>query len=94
MKKFALYFKNKYVIAITLFSIYILFLDDYDVFSIFRNNAKLSKVNAQIEEKKSQIDSLDYTFSKLHEKDGTERFAREKKYFKKENEDIFVIFYE
>lgn len=68
-----------------------MFLDEVDIFAIISQNAKLSKLhetqaklNAELNETKTVLKELRYA-SEL------ERFAREKKYFKKDNEDVFVI---
>ncbi|SRR5690554_4611991 len=85
------HFKNKYIVTAIVFVIYILFLDDVDVFNIARQEIKLNKLEKEkaiLHEKfietKSVLDQLDNT-------DALERFAREQKLFKRDNEDIFVI---
>lgn len=68
-----------------------LFLDDVDVFNIIRQEFKLNKLEEErgillekFTETKMTLDQLDHT-------DALERFAREEKLFKRDNEDIFVI---
>ena len=85
------YFKNKYIITALVFAVYMLFLDDVDVFNIIRQEIKLNKLENErgillekFTETKTTLDQLDYT-------DALERFAREEKLFKRDNEDIFVI---
>jgi hypothetical protein len=65
-----------------------------DIFSIIGQNQKLnrlrkSKVEVEIELKKAQN-----TVKKLRYPSALETFAREKKLFKRDNEDIFVVSYE
>ena len=88
------YLKNKYIIALGVFGIYTLFLDDVDIFVIVRQNMKLSKIEQQKEDTQTLLKDTKATLEKLHTLNGIERYAREKKLFKKDNEDIFVISYE
>jgi cell division protein DivIC len=88
------YLKNKYVIAISAFSIYALFLDDVDIFTVFRQNNKLSELEEQKVIVQQQLDETKETLKKLETISGLERYAREHKLFKKDDEDIFVISYE
>lgn len=88
------YLKNKYAIAIGLFAIYTLFLDDVDVFTVIRQNSKLSELEDQKAATLNQLTETKETLQKLKTINGLERYAREKKLFKKDDEDIFVISYE
>ena len=90
MKKLKL-LKNKYILTTIVFVVYVLFLDDVDVFNVARQELKLSKLEKEREvlsakfiETKTILDQLDHT-------EALERFAREQKLFKRDNEDIFVI---
>ncbi|MBC9811944.1 hypothetical protein H9Y05_05580 [Crocinitomicaceae bacterium CZZ-1] len=88
------YFRNKYAVAIGLFVIYTLFLDDVDVFTVIRQNSKLSELEEQKVITQQQLEETRETLKKLESIGGLERYAREKKLFKKDDEDIFVISYE
>lgn len=94
MKKYLNYFKNKYIFTTTLFVVYILFLDDVDIFSIARQNKKLSELELSKTEISKNLKQTRSTLSKLDRISEVERFAREEKLFKKDNEDVFVISYE
>lgn len=94
MKKILPYFKNKFILASTVFLVYILFLDDNDIFSVISRNSKLKELTSK---KKAMITDLDKTTSileKLKYQSEVEKYARENKFFKKDDEDVFVIFYE
>ncbi|RFC54304.1 septum formation initiator family protein [Brumimicrobium aurantiacum] len=85
------HFKNKYVITSIVFVVYILFLDDVDVFTIARQEIKLNKLE---NERALLLDKFTETKNTLEQLDNTkalERYAREEKLFKRDNEDIFVI---
>lgn len=88
------YLRNKYAIAIGLFVIYTLFLDDVDIFTMIRQNSKLSELEEQKVITQRQLEETRETLDKLESISGLERYAREKKLFKKDDEDIFVIYYE
>lgn len=92
--KISKYLRNKYAIAIGLFVIYTLFLDDVDIFTVIRQNSKLSELEEQKVITQRQLEETRETLDKLESISGLERYAREKKLFKKDDEDIFVIYYE
>lgn len=86
--------KNKFVFTSILFLLYALFLDDVDIFSIVRYNKKLSQLERQNEELKIKLIDTKETLEELKNLEGKERYAREKKFFKKDDEDVFVISFE
>jgi len=55
MKKLTGYLKNKYILTTLLFSIYMLFLDDVDIFTVINQNYKLSLINESKAEMKSKL---------------------------------------
>ncbi len=83
--------KNKYIIASALFCLYALFLDDYDIFTLITQKNRLTA----IENKKKEVDQNLYqtkeTLSKLERMENVEHYARSVKFFKKDDEEIFVI---
>ena len=85
------YLKNKYGLTIFVFLIYVLFLDDLDIFSIISQKQKLNKLEIQRNEMKNQLISTRSTLRKLNKINYLEAYARSEKFFKKENEEIFVI---
>ena len=93
MMKIPSYLKNKYGLTIFVFLIYVLFLDDLDVFSIISQKQKLNKLEIQRDNMKNQLISTRSTLRKLNKINYLEAFARSEKFFKKENEEIFIITY-
>ena len=87
------YLKNKYGLTLFVFLIYVLFLDDLDVFSIISQKQKLNKLEIQRDDMKNQLISTRSTLRKLNKINYLEAYARSEKFFKKENEEIFVISY-
>ncbi len=93
MIKIPKYLKNKYGLTIFVFLIYVLFLDDLDIFSIISQKQKLNKLEIQRDDMKNQLTSNRSTLRKLNKINYLEAYARSEKFFKKENEEIFVISY-
>lgn len=93
MFKIPKYLKNKYGLTIFIFLIYVLFLDDLDIFSIISQKQKLNKLEIQRDEMKNQLTSNRSTLRKLNKINYLEAYARSEKFFKKENEEIFIITY-
>lgn len=77
-----------------IFAVYTLFLDENDIFTLLNQRSKLRELNVKKVEMSAQLQEVQSTLSKLKYKSEVERFARENKFFKKDNEDIFVIFEE
>jgi cell division protein DivIC len=92
-KKVVKFFRNKYILTITLFTIYALFLDDEDVFSLVSHNRKLSKIHAEQVIMDKKLKETTAVLKDLDQSSSLERFAREEKLFKKDDEDIFIISY-
>ena len=93
MMKIPSHLKNKYGLTLFVFLIYVLFLDDLDVFSIISQKQKLNKLEIQRDNMKIQLISTQSTLRKLNKINYLEAFARSEKFFKKENEEIFIITY-
>lgn len=94
MKKSLKYLKNKFILTTVIFAVYTLFLDENDIFTLLNQRSKLKELNVKKVEMNAQLQEVQSTLSKLKYKSEVERFARENKFFKKDNEDIFVIFEE
>lgn len=84
-------FKNKYVLTLTLFLIYFLFFDDNDVFTLYHYNARLHKIKKELVVSQDKLNQTQKTLSELDNPEYMEKYAREKKYFKMKDEDIFVF---
>lgn len=88
------YWKNKYVVTILVFTLYSLFFDDIDIFTIVSQNRKLQNLRTESLETEKNLNQVQSTLKRLKYSSELETYARENKLFKKENEDIFVISYE
>ncbi|MCP4309958.1 MAG: septum formation initiator family protein [Bacteroidetes bacterium] len=96
MKKFLLiiwpWVKNKYVLTIAVFGIWMLFFDQNNMVDRMKMSAEIRQLEADREYYLQQI-TKDST--RLHElttdKDNLEKYAREQFLMKKKNEDVFVV---
>ena len=84
--------KNKYVIAGSLFMVWMLFFDPKDWPSIFEKRARLKElqknekhIDNQIVETKNELFLLKSSAQTI------EKYAREKYFMKKDNEDLFIV---
>jgi hypothetical protein len=69
----------------------VLFLDDVDVFSIVRQQFKYNKLLTEKVEMEEKLGKTKTVSNQLNDLESIEKFAREEKMFKRDDEDIFVI---
>lgn len=94
MKKYFGWLRNKYLLTLVIFLVYNLFLDDIDLFTIINRNSRLSKLRADRTEVTIKLNETKHTLRELRRGNALEKYAREEKLFKKDNEDVFIITYE
>ena len=94
MKRALQLLRNKFILATAIFFVYTLFLDETDIFTIVSQSNKLSNLQGDTNKMKKNLKKTQVTLKKLKHKSEMERFAREQKFFKKDDEDVYVIFYE
>lgn len=94
MKRIPAFVKNKYFITSFVFAIYFLFLDDLDIISIIKQKRKLSKLEAQRDLLAENLKETKNTLKRLKNLNYLEAYARSQKFFKKDDEEIFVITFE
>ena len=70
------------------------FLDDLDIITIINQKGKLSKLESQRKLLAEDLKETKNTLRKLKNINYLESYARSQKFFKKDDEDIFVITYE
>ncbi len=85
---------NRYVLVIIFVAVWLLFLDNY---SYMEHRVLDEKIN-ELEENKDyyiqEIKKDSTSIKELNDPSQTEKYAREKYYMKRENEDIYIIEYE
>ncbi|MCO5268289.1 MAG: hypothetical protein M9897_05285 [Brumimicrobium sp.] len=82
------------MLTTVVFVVYILFLDDVDVFTIVRKEIRLNELKQEVEDLTIKYKEVKTSLTLLDDTKELERYARENKMFKKDDEDIFVISYE
>jgi cell division protein DivIC len=84
--------RNKYVITISVFGIWMLFFDQNNLVDRMRMSAEIRQMEA---DREYYIDQIEKDSTRLHElttdKDNLEKYAREQFLMKKKNEDVFVV---
>lgn len=91
-KKLYVTFTNKYLIAFMVFSVWMLFIDDNNIFFLRKNVNKVKEYRVEKANflEKIRKDSLQLKGMKDNAKN-LEKFAREEFLMKKKDEDIFLI---
>lgn len=84
--------RRLFIMITLLFAIWMLFIDDFNVFHRLSLNQKINNLEQQKEYYKNEIKSDSALIKTLkNNPDSMERYAREKYLMKKENEDIFLV---
>jgi cell division protein FtsB len=85
-------FRNKYVIALSAFIVLMLFVDHNDIFVQFDRRKQLDALLASKQFYEKQIEQTRKNLSDLQNNSAAlEKYAREKFYLKRDNEDLFVV---
>ncbi len=84
--------KNKYLVAILAFGIWILFFDRNDMFTQWDRKKELRKLEASKAYYQGEIATIQKELADLQNNTAVlEKLAREKFYLKRDNEDIFLV---
>lgn len=86
-------FRNKYLLTVAVFLVWMLFFDDRDIITThFRHPAELRQLEKSKEYYQEQIKTTRAELDLLRSNTGTiEKYAREKYNMKRDNEDVFII---
>lgn len=91
-EKIPAFFRNKYILTILLFLIWLLLLDSNNLISRFREMKELNRLRR---EREYYLDKIEVDRKKLNElktdDDNLEKFAREQYHMKKPDEDLYII---
>ena len=91
-ENFLKYIKNKYVIVLLSMLIYLLFLEETDLFTLAKYKSKVSDLEDQKEYLDEEIIETRKSITELSTDEAAlEKFAREQHYMKRDNEDVFVF---
>ena len=70
---------------------YILLLHDTDLVALNKRKKHVQQLEIEIVQKKKQIVDLKIALNELEDITSLEKFAREKYFFKKDDEDLFIL---
>lgn len=82
-------FASKYFIVFALFLVWIAFFDKHSLVTNYKLTQKLNAIEKENLDFQDQITETRSEIKELNQ--DLEKFAREKYYFQKENEDVFVV---
>ncbi|MAZ30930.1 MAG: septum formation initiator [Flavobacteriales bacterium] len=83
--------KNPFILIGLIFFLWMIFFDSNSFISHKRLSKTIDQLRKDQNYYKEQIKSDSITIEKLSNKEGLEKYAREKYHMKKENEEIFLI---
>ncbi|MBT8393961.1 MAG: septum formation initiator family protein [Bacteroidia bacterium] len=87
-------FKNIFVLIFVVFAVWMLFFDTNSLLTHLELNNEIDDLENEKDYYQREIKKDKKEIKKLSDSDGLEKFAREKYYMKKENEEIYIIEYE
>lgn len=93
-KKFINFFKNPMVFIVLIFVIWMIFFDTNSLIIHNELSNDIDKLNNQKKYFTNEINKDKSELKLLQTDSGLEKYAREKLFMKKENEDIFLIEYD
>ena len=92
--KFIKSVSNLYILISVVFFIWIFFIDSNSILVNIKLNKEISELKERKDILENQIQMDKKIISNLQNPDSLEKYAREKLYMKKENEEIFIIEFE
>jgi cell division protein DivIC len=85
---------NKYLLISLLFGVWMLFLDNYSYMDQRQLNKQINELQDNKKYYQEEIKKDNQSVKLLKNQDQVEKYAREKYYMKRENEDIYIVEYE
>lgn len=85
---------NKYLLISLLFAVWMLFLDNYSYMDQRQLNKQIDELQDNKKYYQDEIKKDNQSIKLLKNQDQVEKYAREKYYMKRENEDIYIFEYE
>jgi cell division protein FtsB len=83
---------NKYTVLIFFFLVYVTFFDEHNLIKRFKNLNEIGKLNSELDiyQKKIQ-DDRDEIYKLLNDTEYLEKYAREKYFMRRPDEDVFIF---
>lgn len=94
MKKKISFLKNRYVISSGIALVYILLLHNTDIFTVIHRNKNVTALENEINRKQQEIVKVKEQIESLQDIRSLEKYARENYYFKKDDEELFILSFE
>ncbi|RZL47565.1 MAG: septum formation initiator family protein [Pedobacter sp.] len=92
MKRLLELIRNKYFLAVITFGVWMMFFDKNDMLSQYEYRAQVNKLQQEKDFYAKETASVKKDLKELDSNLNTvEKFAREKYFMKKDNEDVFVV---
>ena len=92
MKRFISGFKNKYILTVICLTVWVVFFDKNDLKTQIELRDQVKQLREERNYFSKEIKDITSDLQELNANPKTlEKFAREKYYMKRDNEDIFVI---
>jgi cell division protein FtsB len=88
------YVSNSYILIGLFFAIWMIFLDDYSTLNHRILNKEINELQTNKEYYQNEILKDESEIKHLNNPDYIEKYAREKYFMKRENEDIYIIEFE
>ena len=85
---------NKYLLISLLFAVWMLFLDNYSYMDQRQLNKQIDELQDNKKYYQDEIKKDNQSIKLLKNQDQVEKYAREKYYMKRENEEVYIIEYE
>jgi cell division protein FtsB len=85
---------NRYVWVLLSFTIWMVFLDNYSYYGHRVLDKQINELQDNKEYYQKEIKKDKENIKQLKNQDQTEKYAREKYYMKKDNEDVYIIEFE
>lgn len=86
------FLRNKFIITIVVFFVWMMFFDQYNLVSRINNNRKIAELEHQKELYLAEIQRSTRLLKELQgDNESLEKFAREQYLMKKDNEDVFIV---
>jgi cell division protein FtsB len=84
--------RNKFLISFVAFAVWMLFFDERDIFSLTHHRQELKELQQSKKYYTEEINKESAELEKLKNNPATlEKYAREKYYMKRDNEDLFLV---
>ena len=84
--------RNKYFLCVIAFVVWMLFFDKNDIIAQYEFKSQVNKLQEEKDFYVKEIETVKKDLNELNTNLNTaEKFAREKYFMKKDNEDVFVI---